>query len=192
MNTNYLKKQLALMAVLVASHVAVNQSAVAKSHYSHDVSPYSKTVRNVSGTGMEDTVESVSGCKIYVNGTEEKTLINILGLIKFRETAKCYQACGSVTFKDSKNYVLYDDEGNPMEGTQTENAKREATEVCGIHSCETKDVISSCQAYLQPYIDICKASGGCGIYSTRSKGKGPGNVYYQRPNLVDPDYPEAE
>lgn len=184
---NLFKKQFGLIILLTLANMSLLE---ARPRYRSDA--YSKTVINVSGTGMEDTVESVSNCKLYVNGTEERDLINILGIIRFREIDKCYQACGSVTFKDSKRYVLYDDDGYPIGGTETSNTQRAATKFCGITNCATRDVVSSCQNELQPYLNICRASGGCGAFGGSGyRGRGGTNSYYQRPNIVDPDYPET-
>jgi hypothetical protein len=185
-----MKKSLNILAILllVQSFSASEAFARRKDHKSS-----SKTVRTAIGTGTEDQVEFVSGCKLYVNGTEEKTLVNILGLIKFRSLEKCYQACGVVSFKDQTDYVLFDDEGSPISGTETQNIKREGFSVCGIQSCVTSDVVSSCQSQLQPYFDNCHANGSCGGYLGGQQGRaGNSNPYYQRPNLIDPEFPEVD
>lgn len=184
------KKYLYILGLMLYIQTGSINQALARFN---DHKPSSKVVKNALGGGKEDAVESVTNCKLYVNGTEEKTLINILGLVKFKALEKCYQACGFANFKDETNYVLFDDEGNPIPGTETRNTQKEGVEVCGIYSCETSDVISSCQNELQPFIDNCRSNGGCGGYlGGQGYKQGGSNPYYQRPNLVDPGFPEVQ
>ncbi len=161
--------------------------------------PHSKNVESgMLGSGMNNTVERVTGCNLQVIGTQTQhrnllpdiPIIPDIHVLPDRQ-ATCYQACATVTYIRSSGIVFYDDEGYPMQGTETKRTKREAFQVCGRQSCDGSDVYSSCEAYVQPYVELCMASGFCSGYDGRPQRQGRSsrrNPYYNRATPVDPDF----
>lgn len=145
----------------------------------------SKTVQNGQfGSGMSEIVENVTSCRKVVIGAEE--LIDFLPIY-----SNCYQACATITFSNSTGFTFYDDEGYPIEGTQTRRTKKQVFEVCGRSTCDESDVISSCEAKARPYLDLCRANGHCQDYSgpaRRSQRSPKRNSYYRNTNPTDPGY----
>lgn len=165
--------------------------------------PSSKNVESgMLGSGMNNTVERVTHCSLQVVGTElehrhllpDLPILPDIHVLPDRQN-NCYQACSTVTYLRTSGIVLYDDEGYPMEGTETRRTKREVFQVCGRQSCDGSDVFTSCEANAQPYLELCMASGFCTSYDGRAHRQGRSsrrNPYYNSSKPVDPDFQHQE
>lgn len=153
--------------------------------------PNSKFMYSSSGAGMNNFIERVSPCvdQIYDSHHYKYFDEGYFGFREYRDEKRdCHKACATVTYKNSSDFTFYDDDGNPLFGTETHRIKREAMQICGTESCNGDDVMTSCEAKVKPYLEICLANGYCKSIDrklTNSHQNNNKNPYYLNTNPKD-------